>query len=260
MYRAMARIHAAYAELYPRAPLADARGQEYAAGAVAARIAGRDATASALREIPVLETAFRFSPHHYTTMGGDAGLPAPHGRRSRADPRRQAGRAHDGGAVRRLPPDAAPLPRRDSPGGGAHPRRPHAVRHGDPGGARSGLPAPRDGQAVAETTARAPHHYEGHWWALQYWCHTWRGSERLAVKFAERAAAKAPPGSLLTVLPPAAHVEHDESDGAEGDRTPEMVARVDAGLADAAAADPTRPRLPEPRHPLRTTSRSRAGT
>lgn len=102
----------------------------------------------------------------------------------------------------------------------------------------------------AEITARAPYHYEGHWRALQYWCKKWRGSEQLATEFAEQAAAKAPPGSLLTVLPLIAHFEHDESDDAEGDRTPEMVARVDAGLADAAAADPAHPRLPELRHLL----------
>jgi hypothetical protein len=102
----------------------------------------------------------------------------------------------------------------------------------------------------AEITARAPHHYEAHFSALQYWCDKWRGSERLAMEFAEQAAAKAPLGSLLTVLPLIAHFEHDESDDAEGDRTPEMVARVDAGLADAAAADPAHPRLPELRHLL----------
>ncbi|MFD7133068.1 hypothetical protein [Streptomyces sp. NPDC059894] len=102
----------------------------------------------------------------------------------------------------------------------------------------------------AEITARAPHHYEGHWRALQYWCKKWRGSEQLAMEFAEQAAAKAPLGSLLTVLPLIAHFEHDDSDDAEADRTPEMVARVDAGLADAAAADPAHVRLPELRHLL----------
>ncbi|MET8983489.1 hypothetical protein ABZX85_48820 [Streptomyces sp. NPDC004539] len=101
-----------------------------------------------------------------------------------------------------------------------------------------------------EIVARDPHHYEAHFSALQYWCAKWRGSERLAMDFAERAAASAPLGSLLTALPLIAHFEHDESDDAAVDQTPEMVARVNAGLADAAAADPGHPRLPELRHLL----------
>ncbi|MEU6226983.1 hypothetical protein [Streptomyces sp. NPDC047042] len=102
----------------------------------------------------------------------------------------------------------------------------------------------------AEITARAPHHYEAHWRALQYWCKKWCGSERLAMEFAERAASSAPLGSLLTVLPLIVHYEHDDSDDSATDRTPEMIARVNAGLADAAAADQTHPRLPELRHLL----------
>ncbi|WP_251094685.1 hypothetical protein [Streptomyces sp. Caat 7-52] len=102
----------------------------------------------------------------------------------------------------------------------------------------------------AELTSRAPHHYEAHYAALQYWCAKWRGSQRLAVEFAERAAADAPLGSLLTALPLIAHFEHDESDTTAADNTPEMVARVDAALRDVAAADPSHPRLPELRHLL----------
>ncbi|MDX2931188.1 hypothetical protein [Streptomyces ipomoeae] len=102
----------------------------------------------------------------------------------------------------------------------------------------------------AEITARAPHHYEAHFSALQYWCAKWRGSEKLATEFAERAVADAPLGSLLTVLPLIAHFEHDTSDDGSVDRTPKMIGRVDAGLADAAAADPAHPRLPELRHLL----------
>lgn len=102
----------------------------------------------------------------------------------------------------------------------------------------------------SELTARDPYHYEAHFAALQYWCKKWRGSEQLAMEFAERAAATAPLGSLLTALPLIAHFEHDESDDSATDRTPEMIARVNAGLADAAAADPTHPRLPELRHLL----------
>ncbi|MEV5337978.1 M48 family metallopeptidase [Streptomyces sp. NPDC052676] len=78
-YRAMARLYTAYAKLYFRATLAGARRQEYAADAAAARIAGRDATASALREIPVLDAAFGFYTHHYLTLGEDAALLPPRG-------------------------------------------------------------------------------------------------------------------------------------------------------------------------------------
>ncbi|MBL1081277.1 hypothetical protein JK359_04680 [Streptomyces actinomycinicus] len=102
----------------------------------------------------------------------------------------------------------------------------------------------------SEITTRAPHHYEAHFSALQYWCAKWRGSERLAFEFAERAAADAPLGSLLTAMPLIAHFEHDESEDAAADNTPEMLARVEAALADVAAADPSHPRLPELRHLL----------
>ncbi|MFF5469220.1 hypothetical protein [Streptomyces achromogenes] len=113
-----------------------------------------------------------------------------------------------------------------------------------------GYPNARMDELWTEITSRAPHHYEAHFSALQYWCAKWRGSERLAREFAERAAAGAPLGSLLTVLPLIAHFEHDESDDTEADNTPEMRARVEAALADAAAADPSHPRLPELRHLL----------
>ncbi|MDX3456883.1 hypothetical protein PV396_33875 [Streptomyces sp. ME02-8801-2C] len=102
----------------------------------------------------------------------------------------------------------------------------------------------------SQLTARDPHHYEAHFSALQYWCKNWRGTRRLATEFAERAAASAPLGGLLTVLPLIVHFEHDDSDDSATDRTPEMIARLNAGLADAAAADPTHPRLPELRHLL----------
>ncbi|WP_405697627.1 hypothetical protein [Streptomyces sp. NBC_01185] len=45
--------------------------------------------------------------------------------------------------------------------------------------------------------ARAPHHYEGHWQALQYWCAKWFGSDRRMIRFARQAVRKAPPGSPL---------------------------------------------------------------
>ncbi|WP_330172426.1 hypothetical protein OG875_01760 [Streptomyces sp. NBC_01498] len=115
-----------------------------------------------------------------------------------------------------------------------------------------GLGYPRATMATlwAQTVARDPYHYGAHFAALQYWCEKWRGSERLAMDFAERAAAGAPPGSLLTALPLIAQFEHKESEDKDADNTPEMVARVDAGLIDAAAADPANPALPELRHLL----------
>ncbi|MDX2291142.1 MULTISPECIES: hypothetical protein [Streptomyces] len=48
-----------------------------------------------------------------------------------------------------------------------------------------------------ELTARAPHHYEGHWQALQYWCAKWFGSDRRMMRFARQAVRTAPPGSPL---------------------------------------------------------------
>ncbi|MGW0579834.1 hypothetical protein ACWD25_28580, partial [Streptomyces sp. NPDC002920] len=101
-----------------------------------------------------------------------------------------------------------------------------------------------------EITDRAPHHYEAHFSALQYWCAKWRGSEQLAREFAARAAKDAPLGGLMTAFPLIAHFEHDESDSADADRTPEMRALVDAALADVAAADPAHPRISEVRHLL----------
>ncbi|WP_329064931.1 M48 family metallopeptidase [Streptomyces sp. NBC_01429] len=78
-YRALARLYTGYAKLSLRATLADARRQEYAADATAARIAGRDATAAALREIPVLDSAHGFYLRSYALMGTDSGLLPPRG-------------------------------------------------------------------------------------------------------------------------------------------------------------------------------------
>ncbi|WP_225803747.1 hypothetical protein [Streptomyces sp. NK15101] len=113
-----------------------------------------------------------------------------------------------------------------------------------------GLPHEELRRLWREVVDRAPHHYEAHFAALQYWCGKWSGSAELARAFAVRAAAGAPPGTLMTALPLIAHFEHDVSDSTDVDRTPEMFAAVDALLADVAAADPAHPRLPEARHLL----------
>ncbi|MEU9150986.1 M48 family metallopeptidase [Streptomyces sp. NPDC048417] len=78
-YRLMAAIYTAYAKLYLRATLSTARAQEYAADLAAARIAGRDATASALREIPALAAAHDFYLESYATLGVTARQLPPHG-------------------------------------------------------------------------------------------------------------------------------------------------------------------------------------
>jgi hypothetical protein len=101
-------------------------------------------------------------------------------------------------------------------------------------------------------TALAPHHYEAHFGALQYWCAKWRGSHEQARDFAARAAASAPLGSLLTAFPLIAWFEHyhDGDTPQDAFRTTEVTALVDAALSDAAAAPADHPRLPEVRHLL----------
>ncbi|MEW2621691.1 M48 family metalloprotease [Streptomyces sp. NPDC048106] len=78
-YRMMASIYNQYAKLYLRASLSTARAQEFAADQVAARIAGRDAMAATLREIPVLAASHGFYLDSYATLGLGARLLPPRG-------------------------------------------------------------------------------------------------------------------------------------------------------------------------------------
>ncbi|GAA1527342.1 hypothetical protein GCM10009730_40330 [Streptomyces albidochromogenes] len=105
----------------------------------------------------------------------------------------------------------------------------------------------------AEVTARAPHHYDAHWQALQYWCQKWYGSHKLMFKFAKEAAVSAPAGSLLSGIYLDAVHEAVLQDGDEAYRTwatKPMIARVQADLAQA---DPDDHRLPHIRHLLAAT-------
>ncbi|MFE0674148.1 peptidase [Streptomyces sp. NPDC058867] len=77
--RAVSWVRTAYAKLFLRATFAVARAHEVRADVTAARIAGRDATASVLREVPVLEAAFEYYTCHYAALGLDAGLLPPRG-------------------------------------------------------------------------------------------------------------------------------------------------------------------------------------
>ncbi|AJF66982.1 M48 family metallopeptidase [Streptomyces vietnamensis] len=73
-YRTMAKIYTAYGRLYLRSTLSGARRQELAADLAAARIAGRDATARALRDIPAIDAANDFYLSSYATLGTEFGL------------------------------------------------------------------------------------------------------------------------------------------------------------------------------------------
>jgi Zn-dependent protease with chaperone function len=78
-YRLAAKPFLWYGIFYLRASQGVGRRQELAADLAAARIAGRDATASALREIPVLDAAHGFYMQAYATLGTGAGLLPPPG-------------------------------------------------------------------------------------------------------------------------------------------------------------------------------------
>ncbi|MFI1800288.1 M48 family metalloprotease [Streptomyces sp. NPDC020379] len=78
-YRVMARPFIAYGSFYLRATQSAGRRQELAADRMAARIAGREAAASALREVAVLDAAHDAYLTGYATVGAPAGLLPPHG-------------------------------------------------------------------------------------------------------------------------------------------------------------------------------------
>ncbi|MFJ9036859.1 M48 family metallopeptidase [Streptomyces sp. NPDC102406] len=78
-YRLAAKPFIWYGMFYVRCMRGTMRRQEYAADLAAARIAGRAATASALRETPVLDTAFGFYMRSYASLGARAGLLPPQG-------------------------------------------------------------------------------------------------------------------------------------------------------------------------------------
>ncbi|MFJ8827974.1 M48 family metallopeptidase [Streptomyces sp. NPDC102467] len=78
-YRLAAKPFLWYGMFYVRSMRGTMRRQEYAADLAAAHIAGRAATASALREVPALDTAFGFYMQSYASLGANAGLLPPQG-------------------------------------------------------------------------------------------------------------------------------------------------------------------------------------
>ncbi|MEU3723704.1 hypothetical protein [Streptomyces sp. NPDC031705] len=103
-------------------------------------------------------------------------------------------------------------------------------------------------------TERAPRLLWSHVTGLQYWCDKWQGSHELAMDFARRSAAAGEPGDLLTLLPLMAYFEQESREEDLLPETyykePEIVAAVDAALADLAAAGNDHPGTPRMRHML----------
>ncbi|WP_042403537.1 M48 family metallopeptidase [Streptacidiphilus carbonis] len=69
-----ANLFAGYAKLYIRVSESVGRRQELSADLAAARIAGRDHAADALRQLPMLDAAYDFYLDRYASVGWDAGL------------------------------------------------------------------------------------------------------------------------------------------------------------------------------------------
>ncbi|MFB7289329.1 hypothetical protein [Actinacidiphila glaucinigra] len=78
---------------------------------------------------------------------------------------------------------------------------------------------------------RAPHHYSGHWQALQYWCAKWCGTDKQMMDFAERAVRNAPEGNPLAGIYLHALSELTERHGASA---PVTTAKVKGILAEVA--------------------------
>ena len=70
----IAALFTSYAKLYFRVSESVGRRQELAADLAAARIAGRDHAADALRQVPALDAAYDYYLDRYASAGWDAGL------------------------------------------------------------------------------------------------------------------------------------------------------------------------------------------
>jgi hypothetical protein len=93
--------------------------------------------------------------------------------------------------------------------------------------------------------ARAPHHYEGHWQGMQYWCAKWYGSDEKMIRFAERAMDNAPAGSPLAgvYLHALSELEERRSALPSGAAAKKRLTTVADALASAPADDERLPVL-----------------
>jgi hypothetical protein len=101
----------------------------------------------------------------------------------------------------------------------------------------------------AGLAARAPHHYAGHWQALQFWCAKWSGSDEEMLGFARSAVERAPQGSPLAALYVHALHELQARHGrvAFSAESRQLLERVAVSLRSVPADDE---RLPPVRHLL----------
>ncbi|GLW70618.1 hypothetical protein Kpho02_29170 [Kitasatospora phosalacinea] len=97
--------------------------------------------------------------------------------------------------------------------------------------------------------ARAPHHYEGHWQGMQYWCAKWYGTNGRMMRFAEAAMDAAPQRSPLAGLYLHALSEL-ESRGSGLPTGPAATARLEAVARALSEVPADHPRLPGLRHLL----------
>ncbi|MFJ3906508.1 hypothetical protein [Streptomyces sp. NPDC090025] len=102
----------------------------------------------------------------------------------------------------------------------------------------------------AGLTARAPHHYDGHWQALQYWCGKWHGSDRAMLEFAERAVNAAPVGSPLAGMYLHALTELDSRGGTGAAKARKSVPVLTEVARSLARVDDAHTALPRLRHLL----------
>ncbi|NMO53930.1 hypothetical protein HH310_22455 [Actinoplanes sp. TBRC 11911] len=107
-------------------------------------------------------------------------------------------------------------------------------------------------ELLAKVHDRAPYSFNAHNRAMRYFLPRWFGSLELVERYVEDVLAGAPAGSVLTAMRlEMLYLEFRPKDDAgrkafyRGER---FNRALDAGIADAAAADPAHPKLPYLRH------------
>jgi len=107
-------------------------------------------------------------------------------------------------------------------------------------------------ELLGKIRERAPYSFTSHQRAMRYFLPRWFGSLETVERYVEGVLAGAPPGSALTALRlEMLYLEFrpkDEAGRTRFYRGARFNQALDAGIADAAAADPAHPKLPYLRH------------